>query len=58
MSRMESIDISTSTPTKVSSEFAEDRDIQLWLRMGRVAFFFSLWTAMIIPIALIYYARF
>ena len=55
---MEFFDLATSTPTEVSSEFAEDPDIQLWLKMGRMAFFFCLWTSMVIPVALIYYARF
>lgn len=58
MSRMESIEIATSKPAGVSAEFAEDREIQLWLWMGRMAFFFNLWAAMAIPIALIYVARF
>jgi len=58
MSRMESIDVASSSPAKVSADFADDRAIQMWLKLGRVAFYFSIWTAMIIPIALIYYARF
>jgi hypothetical protein len=58
MARMEAIDIATSTPTGVSPDFAADRDIQLWLKMGRAAFFFCLWSSMAIPIALIYVARF
>jgi hypothetical protein len=58
MARMEAIDIATSTPTGVSQDFATDRDIQLWLKMGRAAFFFCLWSSMAIPIALIYVARF
>lgn len=58
MSRMEAFDLNTSAPAKVSSEFAEDPDIQLWLKMGRAAFFFCLWVSMVIPVALIYYARF
>jgi hypothetical protein len=58
MSRMEFFDFKTSAATEVSSDFAEDRDIQLWLKAGRAAFFFCLWTSMVIPVALIYYARF
>lgn len=58
MSRMEFFDFSTSAPPEVSSEFAEDPEIQLWLKMGRAAFFFCIWVSMVIPIALIYYARF
>lgn len=58
MSRMESVDLMTSTRAEVSAEFAEDKDIQLWLKMGRMAFFFCIWSAMAIPVALIYYARF
>jgi hypothetical protein len=55
---MESFDLKTAAPTEVSSDFANDPDIQLWLKMGRAAFFFCIWTAMVIPVALIYYARF
>ncbi|WP_170119100.1 hypothetical protein [Roseicyclus mahoneyensis] len=55
---MESILIEASTPTTTNAEFAADRDIQLWLKMGRAAFFFCLWSSMAIPVALIYYARF
>jgi hypothetical protein len=55
---MESVDLMTSTRAEVSAEFAEDKDIQLWLKMGRMAFFFCIWSAMAIPVALIYYARF
>lgn len=58
MSRMESIAIEASTSTTTNAEFAADRDIQLWLKLGRAAFFFCLWSSMAIPIALIYYARF
>jgi hypothetical protein len=58
MSRMESIEVAVATPAVVSSDFANDPDIQLWLKMGRAAFFFCLWTSMVIPVALIYYARF
>lgn len=58
MSRMEFFDYTAASPAKVSSEFVEDRDIQFWLKMGRAAFFFCLWTSMVIPVALIYYARF
>jgi hypothetical protein len=55
---MEFIDSMTASATEVSTDFAEDREIQLWLKMGRAAFFFCLWSSMVIPIALIYYARF
>jgi hypothetical protein len=55
---MESIEVAVATPAVVSSDFANDPDIQLWLKMGRAAFFFCLWTSMAIPVALIYYARF
>ena len=58
MSRMETIEVAAATPATVSTEFANDPAIQLWLKMGRAAFFFCLWTSMVIPIALIYYARF
>jgi len=58
MSRMESIDMDASVGADFSEDFAEDRDVQLWLKMGRAAFFFCLWSAMAIPVALIYYARF
>ncbi|MBF9058280.1 hypothetical protein HKCCSP123_03710 [Rhodobacterales bacterium HKCCSP123] len=58
MSRMEFIDSKTSSVTEVSTEFAEDPEIQLWLKMGRAAFFFCIWTSMVIPVALIYHVRF
>ncbi len=58
MSRMEFFDIKTAAKTEVSTDFAEDPEIQLWLKMGRAAFFFCLWSSMVIPVALIYYARF
>lgn len=58
MSRMESIEIATATVTEVSPDTAMDPALALWLRMGRAAFFFCLWSAMAIPVALIYYARF
>lgn len=58
MSRMEFIDPKTATPTGVSAAFAEDTEIQLWLKMGRAAFFFCIWSAMVIPVALIYSFRF
>ena len=58
MSRMETIDIVTSAPTKVSSDFTADPEIRLWLKMGRAAFFFCLWTSMVLPVALIYSIRF
>jgi hypothetical protein len=55
---MEFFDIKTAAKTEVSTDFAEDPEIQLWLKMGRAAFFFCLWSSMVIPVALIYYARF
>ena len=58
MSRMEYIDMKAASRTGVSAEFAEDADIQLFLKLGRLAFFFCIWTAMILPIALIYSVRF
>lgn len=58
MSRMEFIDLNAATQTGVSAEFAEDADIQLFLKLGRMAFFFCLWSAMVIPVALIYSIRF
>lgn len=58
MSRLEFVDFTTSARAKVSTEFAEDPDIQLWLKLGRAAFFFCIWVSMFIPIALIYIARF
>lgn len=58
MSRMENFDFTTSAPARVSTEFAEDPDIQLWLKLGRAAFFFCVWVSMIIPVALVYAARF
>jgi hypothetical protein len=58
MSRMEAIDLETATVTDVVSDAAVDRDLQLWLKMGRAAFFFCLWTSMVMPIALIYSVRF
>ncbi len=58
MSRMEPIEIATAMAAEVSSEAAMDPALALWLRMGRAAFFFCLWTSMAIPVALIYYARF
>jgi hypothetical protein len=58
MSRMENFDFTTSAPAGVSTEFAEDPDIQLWLKLGRAAFFFCVWVSMIIPVALVYAARF
>ena len=58
MSRMEFIDPETATKTGVSADFAEDADIQLFLKLGRMAFFFCIWSAMVIPVALIYSFRF
>ena len=58
MSRMEFIDPKAATTTAVSAEFAADPEIQLWLKMGRAAFFFCIWSAMVIPVTLIYSFRF
>lgn len=58
MSRMDVIDFKTASKTGVSTDFAEDADIQLFLRLGRMAFFFCLWSAMVLPVALIYSIRF
>ncbi|MBF9048049.1 hypothetical protein LSUCC0031_13080 [Rhodobacterales bacterium LSUCC0031] len=55
---MEFIDPKAATTTAVSAEFAADPEIQLWLKMGRAAFFFCIWSAMVIPVALIYSFRF
>lgn len=58
MSRMEFIDPKTASQTGVSAAFTEDGDIQLFLKLGRMAFFFCIWSAMVLPIALIYSVRF
>jgi hypothetical protein len=58
MSRMEYIDIKSASRTGVSADFAEDADIQLFLKLGRMAFFFCIWSAMVLPVALIYSVRF
>jgi len=58
MSRMEFIDLKAAHQAGVSAEFASDADIQLFLKLGRMAFFFCLWSAMVIPVALIYSIRF
>lgn len=58
MSRMEFIDPKTAASAGVSAEFSEDAAIQLWLKLGRAAFFFCIWSAMILPIAMIYSVRF
>ncbi|WP_297620972.1 hypothetical protein [uncultured Roseicyclus sp.] len=55
---MEFIDLETATKTGVSADFAEDADIQLFLKLGRMAFFFCIWSAMVLPVALIYSIRF
>jgi hypothetical protein len=55
---MESIEIATAMAAEVSTDAAIDPALALWLKMGRAAFFFCLWTSMAIPVALIYYARF
>jgi hypothetical protein len=54
MARMEKFE----PAIKVSTDFAEDKDIQLWLMMGRMAFFFCMWSAMILPIVLVIMFRF
>lgn len=58
MSRMDPVQIATSTSSMSEADATNERDIQLWLKMGRAAFFFCVWSAMVIPIALIYDARF
>jgi len=60
MSRIEQFEAAMKAPgqSNVSQEFAEDADIQQWLKMGRMAFFFCIWVSMAIPIALIYSFRF
>ena len=58
MSRMEFIDPKTATATGVSAAFTEHAEIQLWLKLGRMAFFFCFWSAMVIPVTLIYSFRF
>lgn len=58
MSRMEVIDVKNARPTGVSAEFAEDAAIQLFLKLGRAAFFFCVWSAMILPIVMVYSIRF
>jgi hypothetical protein len=55
---MEFIDLKGASQTGASSDFAEDGDIQLFLKLGRMAFFFCIWSAMVLPIALIYSIRF
>jgi hypothetical protein len=56
MSRME--EITLGTEVKVSDEFKNDPDIQMWLKMGRMAMFFCLWMAMALPVLLVIVARF
>jgi len=57
MSRMEEIAFGTEVKS-TSEEFQNDPDIQLWLKMGRMAMFFCLWAAMILPVLLVIAARF
>lgn len=57
MSRMEKFDLGIEVK-EASDEFANDPDIQLWLKMGRMASFFCLWMAMAIPVLLIISIRF
>ena len=54
MSRMEAFKPSQ----QVSTDFAEDKDIQLWLTMGRMAFFFCVWVGMALPVVLVISIRF
>lgn len=57
MSRMEHFETSNKV-SNFSDEFNEDKDIQQWLWMGRMAGFFCLWTSMAIPVLLIWSFRF
>jgi len=54
---MEEIAFGTEVKS-TSEEFQNDPDIQLWLKMGRMAMFFCLWAAMILPVLLVIAARF
>jgi hypothetical protein len=56
MSRME--EITLGTEVSVSEEFKNDPDIQLWLKMGRLAMFFCLWVAIALPVLLVISIRF
>lgn len=56
MARME--EITFGTKVSVSEDFKNDPDIQLWLKMGRLAMFFCLWMAMALPVLLVIAARF
>jgi hypothetical protein len=58
MSRMDYIDLKDARPTGVSADFSQDAEIQLFLKLGRMAFFFCIWSAMALPVALIYSIRF
>ena len=58
MSRMDVIDFKSASKTSVSADFSQDADIQLFLKLGRMAFFFCIWSAMVLPVALIYSIRF
>ena len=58
MSRMAFIDPQTATATGVRAALTDAAEIQLWLKLGRMAFFFCIWSAMVIPVALIYSFRF
>ncbi|MEM7724263.1 MAG: hypothetical protein AAF376_18110 [Pseudomonadota bacterium] len=57
MSRMEKFDVGI-TVERASDEFANDPDIQLWLKMGRIATYFCLWMAMALPVLLVIAVRF
>lgn len=57
MSRMDRIDMGLEV-TAASEDFKSDPDIQLWLKLGRAAMFFCLWSAMAIPVLLVIAARF
>lgn len=58
MSRMEAIEPEAAIMTESGADTADDRDLQLWLKLGRGAFFFCLWAAMVLPVALIVSLRF
>jgi hypothetical protein len=55
---MEAIEPEAAMMSERGAETADDRDLQLWLKLGRGAFFFCLWAAMILPVALIVSFRF
>jgi hypothetical protein len=47
-----------TTGTEVSTEFKNDPDIQMWLKMGHAAKIFCLWMAMALPVLLVIAVRF